>query len=334
MSVSINFDHRPPQLPLFRRWTQSIAGSLLLLLPLLEATASGAQQQPRSVTRRPAPKATVMADKRQIKKMPLEATPEDDRLRTTPTAWWWYHGVSPEFIADKLKQNGARIVDLEIESTSPRRFSVVMVKNEGAYAASWWWYYGLRGVGAAAAKINEHEQARLVDIEAMEVDYGDGKGPEFAIVLVGNSGAHERSWWRSINDPLDSIKSSIDDHDARLVDLEYNQSTVIPGRYGAVLLANEGADARAWWWYLGVSPDFITARLQEHGARLVDIDPLANGKFNVVMVKGSGESWWWYYGLTADALADRLSEHGARLIDIEPYRVGGAKRFAAIMLEN
>lgn len=310
------------------------AGLSLLLLTLVGASHVGAQQEPRSAPKTVTPKASVTADQRHIQRIRTPPGPEDDRLRTAPTAWWWYHGVSPQFIGEKLKENQARIVDLEIEGASPRRFSVVMVENEGAYATSWWWYYGLRGVGAVASKIKEHEQARLIDLEAFEVDYGDAKGPEFGVVLVDNSGAHERTWWRNLNDPLDSIKSSIDEHGARLVDLEYNRSSVVPGRYGAVLLANQGSEARAWWWYLGVSPDVITARLQEHGARLIDIDPLDDGKFNVVMVKSSGETWWWYYGLRADALAAKLAQHGARLIDIEPYRVDGDKRFAAIMLKN
>lgn len=81
-------------------------------------------------------------------------------------------------------------------------------------------------------------------------------------------------------------------------------------------------------------PQSIARRLDRHDARLVDIEPAGNGKFHVVMVERTGEGWWWYYGLSADALGRRLRENRARLIDLEPYRVGGDKRFAAIMVEN
>lgn len=314
-----------PRLRRTVRWSVR-AGLALLALSLMMA-APGASAQPQL---QKAEKPNLQA----IKKMSVNLRPEDDRLRTAPTAWWWYHGVSGGFIGEKLKEHRARIVDLEIESASPARFSVVMVKNEGAYAARWWWYHGLRGVGAVASKVNEADEARLIDLERLEVRTEGGREPRYAIVLVDNTGSHERTWRRHFNDPVSTLDSTIAGGHFRLADLEDHRSPGAPGRWGAVLLANKGTEARAWWWYRNVTPGFITARLNQHDARLTDIERAGDGRFHVVMVESKGEGWWWYHGVSAEGLARRLSRNHARLIDLEPYRVGGEKRFAAIMVKN
>lgn len=56
--------------------------------------------------------------------------------------WWWYFDKTPQEIADLLTQNGARLVDVELETAAtlfaPARFACVMVaQNPGAG-----WYYG------------------------------------------------------------------------------------------------------------------------------------------------------------------------------------------------
>lgn len=56
--------------------------------------------------------------------------------------WWWYFDKTPDEIAALLTQNGARLVDVELETAAtlfaPARFACVMVaQNPGAG-----WYYG------------------------------------------------------------------------------------------------------------------------------------------------------------------------------------------------
>lgn len=99
----------------------------------------------------------------------------------------------------------------------------------------------------------------------------------------------------------------------------------------------------AWWVYTNVTEAFVTARLNEHGARLTDIEiyslPSTGPRFTVRMVANSGAyavpGWWWYYGLTFAQVGDALTTNGARLIDLEPYDIGGGViRYAAIMVSN
>lgn len=247
--------------------------------------------------------------------------------QTEPTAWWWYHGVSGEFISQAIANDNARIVDLEVEGTAPYRFSAAMVKNEGVHAKAWWWYYGLTLDGLF--NLLQQHQARILDLEVYLVD-GQQR---LAVVLVPNTGTQGKAWWFYYNVQPDFIAQKINETGGRIIDLD----TYVVGNtryHSMVLIANQGEDAKSWWYYYNVTPDFITAKLEENQARLVDIEPHAAGTFTVVMEKSQGEYWWWYYGLSASELSARVAQTGARIIDLEPYTVYGEKRFAAVLLNN
>ena len=243
---------------------------------------------------------------------------------TDPIGWVWYHGVSAEFISEQIVTRNACIIDLEIEDTVPYRFSVVMVNNG---CAQWWWYYGLT-INDLVNKVNLH-QARILDLEAYQVN-GQQR---FAAVLLPNTGPKGKAWWFYYNVTPDFIAERISATGGRIIDLD----TYFVGAtrlYSVVLIANQGIDAKAWWYYYNVTPDFIAEKLGANQARLVDIEPHSSGTFTVVMEKSLGEYWWWYYGLSANSINALATQHGARIIDIEPYYVNGEKRFGAIMLDN
>ena len=52
---------------------------------------------------------------------------------TTPTGWWYYYNLTAAQVSAKIKEKGARIVDLQVESANPSRFTVTMVKNTGVH---------------------------------------------------------------------------------------------------------------------------------------------------------------------------------------------------------
>src|SRR4051812_10553482 len=66
-----------------------------------------------------------------------------EALNTTPTAWWWYYGVTPAQLSSLVSANNARIVSLQVEQVSPLLFTVAMVSNTGSYGKAWWYYYGV-----------------------------------------------------------------------------------------------------------------------------------------------------------------------------------------------
>ena len=254
----------------------------------------------------------------------------DETLNTTPTAWWWYYGVTPAQLSSLVSNNSARIVSLQVEQVSPLLFTVAMVSNTGSYAKAWWYYYGV-----TAAQLSANlgaNNARLVSLDA----YDSGGTTLFAAVMISNTGADAKGWWWYYGVTTSQIATLVQQNNARLVDF---RSYVTGGvtRYAVIMIPNTGADARAWWWYFGVSGAQVASLLAQNSAFLISIQPAdASGStFNVVMQQEPGGFlWWWYYGLDAAGLSDRLAQNGARLLDVKTYFVNGARRFAAIMVNN
>lgn len=249
-----------------------------------------------------------------------------EKSDTTPTAWYWLHGVSVDQVKAKLSE-GYRLIDIEVEQTSPYEFSTVMVKNQGAYAKSWWWYYGLTS-DEVKSKLSQHN-ARIIDLEIYRVN-GEKR---YAVVLVPNTGSEAKSWWYYSDYSFDDLMAKVRSHNARIVDID---TYVINGqqRFSAVMIANQGADQKTWWVYSNVSANFIGDKLKENQARLVDIEQRNSDTFTVVMERSQGQAWWWYYGVTDARINELTRQNKARIIDIEPYIVGGNKRFLVLMLQN
>lgn len=69
-----------------------------------------------------------------------------------------------------------------------------------------------------------------------------------------------------------------------------------------MFVANTGADAKAWQWWLKQTAAGVASRLAACGGRLVDLERLPDGRYNVVMVKNSGAdafAWWWRIGFAS-----------------------------------
>ncbi|TMQ10438.1 MAG: serine hydrolase [Deltaproteobacteria bacterium] len=252
-----------------------------------------------------------------------------ETLNTTPTAWWWYYGISPAQLSSIVSSTGGRIVSLQVEQASPLLFTVALVSNTGSYAKSWWYYYGLTA-SQLSANINSLN-ARIVSLDAYDV----GGTTYFAAVLISNTGADAKGWWWYYGVTTSQIATLLSQNNARLVDF---RSYVTGGvtRYAVVMIPNTGGDAMAWWWYYGVTGSQVGSLLSQNNAFLISIEPADAGgsTFNVVMEQNPGIYWWWYYGLSAADLGDRLSQNGARLLDVKSYFINGSRRFAAVMVNN
>lgn len=240
----------------------------------------------------------------------LDATAAtDDKSITVPTASWWYTGVTPAFISDRLTALGARLTNLEVDPSDPSKFTVTMVKNSGAYAVSgWWWYDGL-----TAVELSE----RITTLAARPIDlqkYDIAAGVRFAVVLVSNTGAQARSFWYFHDVTASFLSDQLTAHGARLTSLK---TRTVSGQtlHTAIMIANAGGDAIGWWWYLNVTPSFVAQKLGDNGARLIDYERRSNGNLDVVMVQHEGAYSFWFYGLTSpqEVSADlgRLYEGGA-----------------------
>ena len=60
------------------------------------------------------------------------------------TAWHWWHGRTEGQLNTLRKKYGERIVDIEVDSQSPLRFTAALVRNKGTYKRSWSWWFGPR----------------------------------------------------------------------------------------------------------------------------------------------------------------------------------------------
>lgn len=261
----------------------------------------------------------------------LAQTP-DARENSTPVD----HEVVVDATTSQLSAlvaTGYRIVDLEVRSTTPT-FTATLVRNTGSHAVGWWWYTNLTAAQVGAALTQN--LARLIDLEPYE---SAGGSLRFACVMVDNTGANAKAWWWLYNSTSTAIAGAIGANNARLVDLDEYEVGGQTFR-SAVMIANSGADYRAWWWYLDVDAAQIGTYLAQNQARIYDLERRSNGKFDVVMIRDAQpKAWWWWTGLTSEAQIEALLDnHGARAIDVETYTVQSGflilRRYAVVALNN
>jgi hypothetical protein len=98
-----------------------------------------------------------------------------------------------------------------------------------------------------------------------------------------------------------------------------------------------------WWTYGGLTPTQVKQKLNEHRARVVDVEVTSvsgsTPKMTVRLVADSGaysvpgDNFVW--DKTSDQLATLLNDTSSRLIELERYVTGsGSVRYAAVMVPN
>jgi hypothetical protein len=173
--------------------------------------------------------------------------------------------------------------------------------------------------------------ARVIDVEAF--------GPDsFAVVWVDDSNpAYARSpggsssW--TTNETFESLTAKINSQNRRPIDFErYTVNGQL--RWAAAWVDNVGPAKKVWKWWLDVTPSYMDTLLKACQCRPVDVDPLGNGHYDVIMIPNTGvdsTTWWWYPGLTQTQVDQYLSGNGARPVDLKP---DGSGRFAVIMVKD
>jgi hypothetical protein len=97
-----------------------------------------------------------------------------------------------------------------------------------------------------------------------------------------------------------------------------------------------------WGWYSSVNESNLNTFIDGNDMRLIDIEVLdgAAPKFAAAMVQNAGvfnrPSWHWYFGLTFDQLVNlpEITSGRERALDIEDYKVGSARRYAVVTVDN
>lgn len=255
------------------------------------------------------------------------AVPDPERNATTPTSWHWYHGLSEAQVKQRYGAHGDRIVDLEVQSTSPYRFTVATVKNSGAYARGWYWYYGLTAAQVRAKLAEKH--GRLIDLET----YVAGGARRFAVVMVVNSGQAAKNWHWYHGQSADQLKARLSEHTSRLVDLEsYSEGGAT--KYAAVMIRNSGVDRSGWWFWRNVPLSTVQNSASANGARTFSLDRLANGRYDAIQIERRGEFSAYEINVDARRAGDFISQNAGRIVDVDTYVSGGERRFTIVINDN
>jgi hypothetical protein len=258
---------------------------------------------------------------------PAAAVQDPERNSTTPARWHFWVGQKKSKI-DELAQNaGERVIDVNVDSVTPLRFSAVLVRNSGVYARAGGWSIGSES--DVTNKINA-EQGRLIDLEPFTL-FGKRF---FAYVWVKNTGSAGKTWYWNYDRTVKQVVSEINKYKVRLIDLA---SYVVNGkrRYSYIGIRNTGVDAKAWWWYVNVSPQFVQQKAQEHGARLIDVERPGTGLITVIMQRNYESAYSRHvYDYTLSDLLRFQASNGVRITDLERYVKNGSIRYAASLIDN
>ncbi len=264
----------------------------------------------------------------------VPALAETHRISDTQTAWWYYYNQTEAEITDIINDNDARLIDIEVHSTDPMRFTAAFVRNAGEYASGWWWYYGLT-FAEVTEKIDEHN-GRLIDIERYEVDGAS----RYAIVMVPNTGSQEKAWWWYSGISAADIELYCTRNNARLVDIESYLNGEGTRVYAVIMISNTGDDYASWGWFFNTPAADVTAWMNENNMRILEFevrDPAAQ-TLDAILIDldyHRPATWWWYYNVAAADLATLSSQAGSRIVDIDPYEVGpGDYRYNIVLLNN
>jgi hypothetical protein len=251
---------------------------------------------------------------------------QDDRDRTTPASAIWASGQSTTDVQNLIDQ-GWRVTDLEIESTSPFTFTVAMVQNTGSWAKAWWWAVGVTSTQLSSSL--SQNNARLIDIEP----YDDNGTTRFCAVMIGNTGADQKTWWWGFGMTSGQVNSSVTTNNARLTCL---RRYTVGGAtsYAVVMISNTGPDQRVWGYLYGASSATINQNIAQNGNRIYGIERVAADSYDVILVQNAGFGHWYYFDVAASVVTELLEQNIGRLIDIERHATPLGARYNVAMLDN
>jgi hypothetical protein len=144
------------------------------------------------------------------------------------------------------------------------------------------------------------------------------------------------AWWWMTNASPDVINDKVREG-YRLSDLEVRSSSP---KFAATFVHNSGVYGRTWWWYFGLTSGQVGDKLDENGARLIDLERYTVGgktRYAVIMVLNSGpaaKTWWYYFNVSTSFVANKVDDKKARIVDLETRKTNGKFRHDVILIKN
>ena len=128
-----------------------------------------------------------------------------------------------------------------------------------------------------------------------------------------NSGAYGKAWWFYVGIDAATVGANLQANNARLVSLKAYDIGGGNIRFAVVMVANSGADGKAWWWYYGKSAGEIGNLAKANNARLTSLQSYSAGGNTVyaaIMIANTGadaKGWWWYYNNTPTDIGNAIN---------------------------
>jgi len=193
-----------------------------------------------------------------------------------------------------------------------------------------WWYHGVTAAQVTALVDQNHARLTQVRVE-------DPSVPTFDVTMVANSGAYASGWWWYFGLTATQVNGFLSQNKARLISIDPYQTSSGP-RFAVVMVPNTGTQARAWWWYFGLTSLQVSDLLTQNNARLTTLRPYLsnNGQrvFAVIMISNTGadnKAWEWTAGASINIIASDVTQDNMRVIAFTPDPAGG---FDAIMVAS
>lgn len=159
---------------------------------------------------------------------------------------------------------------------------------------------------------------------------------EFTVSAVPNTGTYAKAWWFVYGVTAAQLTASLSANNARLVDIEpYDDAGTT--RFAALMIANTGADQKAWAWYYNQTGAQLSANVTANNGRLTCFERYATGggdRYATVMIANSGadfRNWGYLFGATAAQISANVQQNGNRIYGME--RVA-ADSFDVILVEH
>ncbi len=198
--------------------------------------------------------------------------------------WWWFYGLTAQQVSQKIDQHNARLIDLEVYFVgSEARYALVLVSNTGDQQKAWW-YYSKLSFEQLQAKLEE-KNGRLLDLDT----YVIGADRFFSAVMVPNTGSEAKNWWYYTNLTAAELKTKLDQHNARITDIEVRSTA---GNNITFTVLMEKLAGETWWYYYGKTMNQVNDLADQHGARIIDVEPYEDGgqkRLAVVLLRNTND---------------------------------------------
>ncbi len=198
--------------------------------------------------------------------------------------------------------------------------------NENSAPTAWWVYTGqsYNDVVNTAQRLN----ARIINIKA------DPSSNTFTVTYVQNTGSYAKQWWWYVGIDANTVEQRLKSNNARLISLQAYDTGGGNIRFAVAMIANTGADAKAWWYYYGKSTADVSSLAKANNARLTTLESYSSGgqtHYAFIMIANTGKDnkgWWWYFNETPQTINNSISSNKARLLDVTS---SGNGRFNAVL---